>query len=83
MTHSLIVSPQRDALGVTIVCRGCSNPEPIECEYVWIDRNGNVQFCGSNPLELFDFMLRHDMFKTTLPGRAFRGARKTASPTTT
>jgi hypothetical protein len=82
MTHSLIVSPQRDALGVTIVCRGCSNPEPIDCEYVWMDKNGNVQFCGSHPLELLDFMLRHDMFKTTLPGSAFRGAPNTANPTT-
>jgi hypothetical protein len=82
MTHSLNVSPQHNALGVTIVCRGCGNPEPIDCEYVWIEKNCNVVFCGSNPLELFDFMLRHDMFKTTLPGRPFRGARETANPTT-
>ena len=63
MTHSLIVSPQRNALGVAVVCRGCSNPEPIDCEYVWMDINGDVLFCGGNPLELFEFMLRHDMFK--------------------
>ena len=82
MTHSLIDSPQRNALGVAIVCRGCGNPEPIGCEYIWIDKNGNVRFCGSNPLELFDFMLRHDMFKATLPGRAFRGAREAGNPPT-
>jgi hypothetical protein len=81
MTHSLIVSPQPNALGVAVVCRGCSNPEPIDCEYVWMDRNGDVLFCGGNPLDLFEFMLRHDMFKITQPGRPFRDARENANPT--
>jgi hypothetical protein len=65
MNHSLIVSPQRDALGVAVVCRGCGNPEPIECEYIWTDKNGDVLFCGSHALELFEFMLRHDVFEIT------------------
>jgi hypothetical protein len=81
MTHNLIVSPQRNVLGVTIACRGCSNPEPIDCKFVWIDKIGDVLFCGSNPLELFEFMLRHDVFKITAPGREFHDARETASPT--
>jgi hypothetical protein len=80
MTHSLNVSPQRNALGVAIACRGCSNPEPIDCKYVWIEKIGDVLFCGSNPLELFEFMLRHDVFKITVPGREFHDALTAPAP---
>jgi hypothetical protein len=61
-THNIEIVPSL-SLSTVIVCRGCTNPEPVTNEHTWRDSNNDVYFDSIGADALFVFLIHHDAFK--------------------
>lgn len=84
-SHDFTTGSPTGQFGTVLMCRGCKDPEPDNCEDVWIDSDGTVYFDPAWPQDadavadaLLTFMARHDAFGLTRPGRASRAVRAVA-----
>lgn len=72
--HAFTTQSAKSGFGTVFSCKGCQDPEPDTCDFVWVDSDGTVIFDPSDPKNgeavvdaLFAFLARHDAFGLTSP----------------